>query len=283
MKVSLENMNSNLSATIIICTFNREELFVNTVKYALNQNHDKLEVLIVDQTKKHTDTTANFLNDVKSKITYIFSETPSITKARNIGRLKATGDVLIYIDDDTEFDETFVSNHLAMHERGFDVVQGRVIENENSPQSDKPLWLSRRLKFTGSDDCENEDKTNVVTGCNFSVKKSVADAVGGFDERFTKLAIREDADFGYSCYRKGYKMIFAPLAKLKHLRSDSGGVASGIGMHFFAETYYYNEMLFCKKHFSPLIQIYYKIRLKLRGKKALAKLIKHSLKKAENA
>lgn len=276
-------MSSKPSASIIICTFNREELFVDTVKHALKQNYENLEIVIVDQTKSHTDATNNFLNEIKPQVTYIFSETPSITKARNTGLKNATGTVLIYIDDDTEFDESFVSNHMSMHAQGYDVVQGRVIESENSPQSDKPLWLSGRLKFSGSDDCENEGPTNVVTGCNFSVKKSVAESIGGFDERFTKLAIREDADFGYRCYKNNYKMIFSPSAKLKHLRSDTGGVGEGIGMHFFSESYYYNEMLFCKKHFSPLIQIYYKIRLKLRGKKALAKLIKHSTAKAEQA
>ncbi len=276
-------MSSNLSASIIICSYNREELFVNTVKYALAQKHDKLEILIIDQTNNHNEATTKFLEEIKSnpKVHYFFSDRPSVTKARNIGLKNATGDILIYIDDDTEFDENFVSHHLAVQEEGYDVVQGRVIEKGNSPQSEKPLWLSRRLKFSGSDDCENVGPTNVITGCNFSVKRSVAEAVGGFDERFTRLDIREDADFGYRCYRKGYKMVFSPVAKLKHLRSDFGGVGSGIGMHFFNESYYYHEMLFCKNHFSPLVQIYYKIRLKLRGKKALSKLIKYSFAQAE--
>ncbi|KAA3634836.1 MAG: hypothetical protein DWP97_06190 [Calditrichaeota bacterium] len=72
-------------------------------------------------------------------------------------------------------------------------------------------------------------------------------------------------------------MIFSPEPMLYHHRSEKGGVASGIGMHFFSDSYYYNEMLFCKKHFSTFIQMYYKIRLKLRGKKEVGKLIKNSI------
>lgn len=270
-------------ASLIICTFNREELFVKTVKYALDQNYDNLEIIIVDQTKEHQPDTKQFLESVNDKINYIFLETPSITKARNVGLKNSTGEILIYIDDDTEFDESFIKNHVAMHMRGFEVVQGRVIERKHSPQSHKPHWLAWNFKFSGNDDCDREGPTNVITGCNFSVSKKAAEAVNGFDERFTRLAIREDTDFGYRCYKAGFKMIFSPEAKLKHHRSESGGVGSGIGMHFFSDSYYYNEWLFCKKHFNPFIQFYYKIRLKLRGKKALRKLINRSFDQAEKS
>ncbi|KAA3632549.1 MAG: glycosyltransferase family 2 protein, partial [Calditrichaeota bacterium] len=107
-------METNLKASLIICTYNREELFVETVQHALKQNYPDLEIIIVDQTKEHTKATTKFLDSVKDKINYIFSEAPSITKARNIGIKNASGDILIFIDDDTKFDENFVSNHIAV-------------------------------------------------------------------------------------------------------------------------------------------------------------------------
>lgn len=275
-------MSNTLSASLIICTYNREELFVNTVKFALKQNYPKLEILIVDQTKNHKPETSAFLEEIKDRVRYFYLETPSITKARNVGLKNATGDILIYIDDDTEFDEKFIAHHIAAFEEGYDVVQGRVIENERHAPHKKAHWLSKRFKFSGSDNCDVRSKTNVITGCNFSVRRTVAEAVGGFDERFTRLAIREDTDFGYRCYKGGYRMILEPAAVLKHLRSDTGGVGSGIGMHFFSDSYYYNEILFCRKHFGKLTNIYYLIRLKLRGRKALRKLIQKAKAEAEN-
>lgn len=264
--------------SLIICTYNRNTLLVDTITCALQQDYKNLEILVIDQTEQHDKETLEYLSEIASRIHYIFLETPSLTKARNVGLQNAKGNIIIFIDDDTLFDQNFVREHVAMHDKGYDVVQGRIIE-EGDPlkPNARPQWLTWYVKFTGTNNCETEGITNTITGCNFSIKKQVVEKIGFFDERFTGMAVREDADYGIRCFRQGVRMFFAPKACVNHVKSLSGGVDTGIGNHFFSHSYYYNEMLFCSKHFKKPIQFYYTLRLYLRGWKALKKLIRNAI------
>jgi len=269
-------MNSLPTVSLIICTYNREELLVQTLKCALQQNYKQLEIVVVDQTRPHTSETDRFLDSIRSKINYVFLETPSLTKARNTGIHNSSGEIIIFIDDDVVLDDQFVANHVSAHNR-FDVVQGRIIEAEMTPAS-RPHWLNRWIKYSGSNDCITEGPINVVTGCNFSFKRKVIDEVGYFDEFFSKLALREDSDFGYRCYKAGVSMGFSPQACLRHLRSSSGGVDTGINNMYFSETYYCNDMYFARKHFSRLACMIYEYRLRRRGCREVRKIINRALK-----
>ena len=273
-------MNKKLSVSLIICTYNREELLVQSLKCALKQTYGDMEILVIDQTEHHDEETMLYLDSIKDKIKYTYASTPSLTKARNLGIDSSTGDLIIFIDDDVILEEDFVSHHVQAHSK-YDVVQGRVIEDD-SPPTDKPHWVNRWIKYSGSNNCIKEGKTNVVTGCNFSIKRSVVDVVGYFDEFFSKLALREDSDYGLRCYEHGLAMGFSPEAKLIHLSSPSGGCDTGIRNMFFADTYYRNDMYFARKHFSTLACMIYKYRLYRRGCREIRKLINMSIADSGN-
>jgi len=161
---------------------------------------------------------------------------------------------------------------VAAHEAGAALVQGRGLE-DNARVADKPIWISRRLRYSGSNTCATEGPINTITGCNFSVRREVIDTIGGFDERFTGLATREDSEFGLRAYRAGIKMAFAPRALVFHHRSNTGGVADQVNNQFFDRSYYRCELLFARLHFSPLVAAVYRFRLLLRGLRQLRKLI----------
>ena len=270
-------MNHETEVSMVICTYGRESLLRQTLECAFQQNYRNMEVVVIDQTPNHEPETIRFIEANKSKMRYIFQKNPSVTEARNNGIRNSVGDIVIFTDDDVITDPEFVNNHVRAHDK-YDVVQGRVIEQEMVPAK-KPLWLNRWIKFSGSDNCITEGPVNVITGCNFSFKRNVIEQVGYFDEFFARLALREDADFGYRCYRAGICMGFSPHACLKHLRSPTGGVGGGIRNMFFDETYYMYDMYFARKHFSKLACAIYKIRLKRRGRKELKKLIERALSK----
>lgn len=269
-------MNKKLSVSLIICTYNREELLVQSLRCALKQSYEDMEIIVIDQTAQHDDETRQYLESINNEIKYTYVSTPSLTKARNLGIDSSSGEIIIFIDDDVVLEDDFVSQHVNAHSK-YDVVQGRVIEGDSRP-TNKPHWVNRWIKYSGSNNCIKEGKTNVVTGCNFSIKRKVVDKVGYFDEFFSKLALREDSDYGLRCYKKGMAMGFSPEAKLVHLCSSSGGVDTGIKNMFFADTYYRNDMYFAKKHFSELACMIYKYRLYKRGCREIQKLINLSIR-----
>ncbi|MDR0675432.1 MAG: glycosyltransferase [Elusimicrobiota bacterium] len=278
---------TNIKVSVIIPTYNREALLVNTIKYLLKQNFEyEYEIIIVDQTNNHESETQKFLNEIqitqKNKIKYFLLEKPSLTSAKNFGIKNAKSDILIFVDDDISCDENFVKNYFDLHNEGFDVIQGRIIEqgSENKIKS-KPTWIYPWIKFKGGNNCLTRGKTNNISGCNFSISKKVVEKVGYFDERYIKIATREDSDYGYRCYKAKMKMIFDPKPFIFHYRSDSGGVESGIKNQFFDQTFYDCHMLFASKHFLPIFKWIYFIRLYKYSKRQLYKMIRDSYKKSK--
>jgi glycosyltransferase involved in cell wall biosynthesis len=271
--------NEKCEVSIVVPSYNREEELVHTLECILNQECDfNYEIILIDQTKDHNNNTKLFLDSIKNRVNYIFQETPSITVARNIGIKNSKGDLIIFIDDDITCDKNFINHHYETYKQGYDVIQGRIIEDDGENDIDtKPLWLYPWIKYKGSNNCEIKAKTNVITGCNFSISRKVVDKVGYFDERFQKISIREDTDYGYRSYKAGLRMIFEPKALVFHHRS-SGGVETGIKNHYFDNSYYYCEFLFAKKHFNKIFRFVYFLRLYIIAKRKLYKLILFNFK-----
>ncbi|GAB3323796.1 glycosyltransferase family 2 protein [Larkinella ripae] len=262
-------------ASLIIPTYNREALLIQCLECAFRQNFRDFEIILVDQTRRHEPATQHFLETNQNRFQWIRSEKPSLTAARNLGLRHARGNVVIFIDDDTEFEPAFIQTHVQAHQNGLEVVQGRIIEKHASPKP-KPSWLTWYLKFTGSDDCPVDGPVNVVTGANFSVSRPVFDKAGLFDERFVGVAVHEDADFGLRAYRAGCRMGYVAAAALIHHASNEGGVDSGVEEKFFNGSFHQSSLLFARKHFPKPIVLYFRIRLMLRAWRSIKQLVRRA-------
>lgn len=271
-----------MKISLIIPTYNREQLLVQTLRCALRQDRDDYEILVIDQTAAHEPDTKKFLQECAGRIHYIHLTQASVTKARNEGLRQALGEILVFVDDDTEFPPGFLSAHLKEHQAGADVVQGRVVEPGSRPVT-QPTWLTPTLKFIGGDNYDKDGITNNLTGCNCSISHKVVETIGLFDERFRGIAVREESDYARRAWRAGFRFKFSAQAAVFHHRSPAGGVSSGIRNTFFDESYYYCEFLFSKKHFPRRVQFLYRIRLYLRGWRMLKRLIHTAESNADQA
>jgi GT2 family glycosyltransferase len=269
-----------MKASLVIPSYNREELLVQTLRCALAQDHPDLEILLIDQTRAHAPETDSFLAANRDRLSHIRPDFASVTRARNEGLRRAKGEVIIFIDDDVSFEPGFVSAHLAAHADGTHVVQGRVTE-QGSRHPDRPTWLTQSLRFKGGDNYDRDGVTNNITGCNFSISREVVERIGYFDENFKGVSVREESDYARRAFKAGLRFKFSASAALFHHKSATGGVGSGVKNNFFEKSYYYCEMLFAKKHFSAWTVFSYRIRLYLRGIKNLRKLIQAAEKEAD--
>lgn len=273
---------SGIAVSLIIPTYGREQLLVNTLRCALAQDRDDYEVIVVDQTPEHEPATRDFLSENAQRIRLIALSPPSLTAARNTGLRAARGDVFVFVDDDTTFEPDFLTRHLEGHGPGIGAVQGRVTEPSGIVH-EHPPWLNRWLRFRGGNNCSRDGETNCLTGCNFSVSRQAIEKTGFFDERYTGVAVREETDFAIRIIAAGYRIPFRAAAAVFHHRSNSGGVGDGGNALFFNRLYYYNEMLFATKHFPPLAVALYRIRLRRRGRRALRRLIRQAESDARRA
>ncbi|HSN18627.1 MAG TPA: glycosyltransferase family 2 protein [Gammaproteobacteria bacterium] len=275
-------MPETIKASLVIPSYNREELLVGTLRCAFAQDCPGLEILLIDQTRAHEPATDSFLAENGGRFIHVRPDFASVTKARNEGLRRARGEVIVFIDDDVSFEPGFVSAHLAAHADGTHVVQGRVTE-QGSRQPSRPTWLTGSLRFKGGDNYDRDGITNNITGCNFSIRREVIERIGLFDENFKGVSVREESDYARRAYKAGLSFKFSAAAALFHHRSVTGGVGTGVKNNFFEKSYYYCELMFAKKHFPAWTVFTYRIRLYLRGFKNLRRLIQAAEKEADEA
>lgn len=220
-----------LTVSVIIPTYEREEVLCQTLRQLLDQDRQPDEILVIDQTPTHQPETEVFLNQLVAagKIRVIHQPIPSASRARNRGILEATGDVLIFVDDDILVERDFIRAHLENYPDGDIAAVTGAIWSENGSvlqpvhelpaiAEKKPLgWIEvpPSLAF-------RTEKILLLSG-NCSVRRSVARQVGGFDENYGRYDYHADYDFGWRIHRAGGKIMHEPRAGIHHLVAPRGG------------------------------------------------------------
>lgn len=94
-------MNENISFTVVIPTYNRGKLILNTLETVLNQSYRNFEIIVVDNCS--TDDTDTILQPLieKGSIRYIkHDRNYERAQSRNTGMQNAKGDFLTLLDSD---------------------------------------------------------------------------------------------------------------------------------------------------------------------------------------
>ena len=231
--------------TVAIPTYNREQVLINTVQHVLAQGRPADEILVIDQTPEHEAKVARQLSrwHADGSIRWLKQEEANLSAARNRALLEATSDIVIFLDDDVILAQNFIRSHEeSFADEKTKIVAGQIVA------ADKPV-------HTGDiDDFElgfplSHDRTAWIKnmgGGNFSVYRDLAIELGGFDQRFYRVAYREDSDFLFRfCTRYECLAKYVPEASLVHLAVLSGGCESrrdafdplacsgSIGEHYF--------------------------------------------------
>jgi len=237
--------------SIVIPTYNREQVLLDTIECLLRQAVRPAELLIVDQTVQHEAATSQALLDWEQQgaITLIRLPTPSVPLAMNTGLRTARYPLVLFLDDDIRAGPDLVAAHLDAYCKfpQATAVVGQVIQPNGQPgpalsygqrhglYADLffPFWSTRE-----------EWVSNVMAG-NLSVRKKAALAAGGFDENFNGVAFRFETEFARRLLRMGGKILFYPVASIHHLYHPSGGTrskqqgASGYATRQGAGDYYF--------------------------------------------
>lgn len=231
-----------MPVSIVIPTYRREQVLLDTIRYLQDLNPPPAELLIVDQSEQHEAATTTALQawHEEGRIRWLRLSHPSVTHAMNTGLLEARNEIVIFVDDDIIPDQRLLTSHvLAQAEDFINIVAGQVLqpgeeEVAESPEGGEFLFCSGKRRWVRE-----------LIGCNFSVKKSTALALGGFDENFLRVAYRFEAEFCDRAISAGEKILFEPAASIRHLKAGAGGTRAygehltTIKPHHAVGAYYY--------------------------------------------
>jgi len=96
---------STLSASVVVCTRDRPEMLRRCVESLIAAGEGTTEIIVVDNAGT-TDATRQICE--RYPVRYVREDVPGLNRARALGAQTATGDVVIYADDDTVADPGWI-------------------------------------------------------------------------------------------------------------------------------------------------------------------------------
>jgi glucosyl-dolichyl phosphate glucuronosyltransferase len=239
--------------SVIIPTRNRAKLLNKVLGSILNQTYSQhnFEIIVVDNGS--TDETREICSSYEQKIShyrYIYDETPGLHIGRHAGLKAAQGKILVYADDDIRAFPTWLEGIAE----AFKNPQVALVGGKNIPDFEieppdwvKRLWIEHNGRrsismFSVLDfgDEIQEISPLYVWGCNFSIRKSVLQEIGGFHPDGMpkdRLQYRGDGETTVSLAipRLGYKTVYNPKASVYHWVSADRMTLSYIRNRAFAQ------------------------------------------------
>jgi glycosyltransferase involved in cell wall biosynthesis/peptidoglycan/xylan/chitin deacetylase (PgdA/CDA1 family) len=184
------------SFSIVIPTYQRRDLVCQSVRSLSCLDYGgAIEIIVV--VDGSDDGTAAALKKLDSPCPLRVIEQPNAGAgaARNRGAAVASGDILLFLDDDMICETDLIEQHARMYRDGADAVLGYIPLDPQTPAG----FLSDDIAGYAKTMLEGFTVTpfDVYSG-QLSVRRSAFEQLGGFDETLTSGALygNEDCDFG---------------------------------------------------------------------------------------
>lgn len=210
---------SKASVTVAIPTYGRDQVLTETIRHVFNLTPAPLEIIVLDQTERHIADIAQTLEGwhLSGLIRWIRLSEPLIPRAMNRGLMEAKGNIILFLDDDVIPEPDLIRAHAEGYKKSnTGLIAGRVVqpwqEGLDFSRQDAFHFASRRSCWVDE----------FMAG-NFSIRRDIALKIGGFDERFVRVAYNFEAEFAYRWRNAGHRILFEPSATVHHLKVASGG------------------------------------------------------------
>lgn len=207
---------SDLTATIVVCTRNRPALLRNCLEGIALMERAPDEVVVVDNTSgdKETEAVARAFS-----ATYIVEPVPGASRARNRGLAESQSEIVAYLDDDATPDEHWLRNLLSpFKDPDVAAVAGRVV----TPQSQTENRARKTALFVSN---KNPKWFEIATfgglalASNMAFRRRICAGQRVFDERLGRGAPFQIGEEHYAfalILSRGYTAGYLPDAIVFH-------------------------------------------------------------------
>lgn len=192
---------------------------------------DRTEVIVVDNASTE-DPTAAAQRHYPGVRLIRSSRNLGFSGGNNLGARAASGEWLVFLNDDTRVSPSWLTEMMAVADRRSAASVGALIVD----------WEGRRIDFAGGlmnfegrgyslghglDVADGEcSERPLLFGCGAAVlfRRDVFESVGGWDE--PTFAYYEDVEFGWRLWMLGHEVWFAPRAVVHHRHHGTSGIES---------------------------------------------------------
>jgi GT2 family glycosyltransferase len=199
--------------SVVIATYNGARTLRECCEALRRVRYANVEVIVVDDGS--ADGSGRIADACGFRL--ITTENRGLAAARNTGIAAASGEIVVFLDDDAYPDPDWLT-YLALEfeQGGFAGVGG-----PNLPVPNDGLTADAVAAAPGGPThvLLSDREAEHIPGCNMAFRRSWLVEIGGFDARFR--AAGDDVDLCWRVQEQGGKLGFAPAAMVWHHRRGS--------------------------------------------------------------
>ena len=193
-----------MKISVIIPTYNRVGLLTRQLRSLSKQTLSAtlFEIIVVNDGSN--DGTTDFLEKWSTENRHyhvIHQVNAGPARARNAGIAMASGEIIAFTDDDCEVHEDWLE--IVLHSMRSEIVG---LQGATYTDHSQVTPLTHQI--------DNETGHNSTPTCNAAYRKSILQAVGGFDETFPNPH-NEDTDVSWRVRELG-QVLFCPAMRVYH-------------------------------------------------------------------
>jgi MoaA/NifB/PqqE/SkfB family radical SAM enzyme len=188
----------------VIIPFTKPATVEQAVESVLLQDYPKerLEIIVVGQTS------SSLARRFPGLVLIDTGPIKQPGKARNLGANRATGEFLLFLDDDCEAQPGWVRESLKELENPHVGAVSGVIKGKSK------AVFARCVDYANFGECQaGQRREGRLWTATFGIRKEVFQGLGGFNER---VRMQEDIDICFRLNRAGYATVYQPRVRVLH-------------------------------------------------------------------
>jgi len=209
--------------SFLIITYNRKDDLTEVMNCLLKQTYQPLEIIVVDNNSTDgTDKVFDRMFDLPHIRYFKMSENLGVSGGRNVAIKKATGEILITIDDDAILEDPEATTKIVkkFSEEPYVGVLAFKIVNYFSGKLQKNAFPCRDKKR----DPDREFETTWFIGAGHAIRREVYETVGIYRDYWPWGS--EEYDLALQTVNLGFKIVYFPKVVVRHKISPAGRISN---------------------------------------------------------
>ncbi|MCG8527247.1 MAG: glycosyltransferase [Opitutales bacterium] len=212
-----------LKVSVIIITRHRPDMLHACLEHLDKERDQDLEVVIADNSDPGKNESSKVAENFQWAIYLRIPHDRSfITGSRNSGARRATGEIYAFIDDDSMvYPGWLAACREAYSDQKVGAVGGRIldpeVENLDPLRNDPIGKIYPNGYLSDNFDCTPKNTVQVqhLRGCNCSIRQSLFERLGGFDENIKGYGF-DEFDLCLRITKAGYKIVHHTPMQIYH-------------------------------------------------------------------